>query len=135
MQADVDARARGPDPDQAVVDRDPHLGPPSRRHSAAEQSRKGDDEPFDTGTFSFRARVRGVELEAMNVVRVDEQGQIVECKVFARPLPALATLFSALPPRVATRRRGRPIGALVALVARPRAFVLRAADRVAPTLV
>ena len=89
----------------------------------------------DTGSFSFRARVRGVELEAMNVVRVDELGRIVECKVFARPLPGLATLFSALPPRVAARRRGRPVGVLVALVARPLAFVLRTADRVAPKLI
>ena len=89
----------------------------------------------DTGSFSFRARVRGVELEVVNVVRVDEQGRIAECRVFARPLPALATLFSALPPRVATRRRGRLTGALVALVARPLAFALRTADRVAPRLV
>lgn len=89
----------------------------------------------DTGSFSFRARVRGVELEAVNVVRVDEQGRIVECTVYARPLPSLATLFSALPPRVAARRRGRLTGALVAFVTRPLAFVLRTADRVAPKLV
>jgi SnoaL-like domain len=44
----------------------------------------------DTGSFSFRARVRGVALEAMNLVRVNEQGQIVECTVYARPLPGLA---------------------------------------------
>ncbi|WP_206793546.1 nuclear transport factor 2 family protein [Amycolatopsis sp. MtRt-6] len=89
----------------------------------------------DTGSFTFRARVRGVELEAMNVIRVDAQGRIVECKVYARPLPSLATLFSALPPRVAARRRGRLTGVLVALATRPLAFVLRAADRVAPKLV
>ena len=89
----------------------------------------------DMGSFMFRARVRGAELEAMNVVRVDEHGLIVECKVFARPLPGLATLFSALPPRVAARHHGPLAGALVALVARPLAFALRTADRVAPRLV
>lgn len=57
----------------------------------------------DTGTFSFRARVRGMELEAMNVVRCNEQGQIVEIKVFAHPLPSIAALFATLPPRVSTR--------------------------------
>jgi hypothetical protein len=39
----------------------------------------------DTRSFSFRARVRGVELEALNLVRFNEQGQIVEFKVFVRP--------------------------------------------------
>jgi SnoaL-like domain len=89
----------------------------------------------DTGSFSFRARVRGVELEAMNQVRCNEQGQIVEYKVFIRPLPSLAALFAALPPRVAARRRGRLNGALVAFVARPLALALRTADRLAPILV
>lgn len=86
----------------------------------------------DTGSFSFHARVRGVELEAMNLVRCNEQGQIVECKVFVRPLPGLATLFATLPPRVSARRRGRPWGALVATLAGPLAFALRVADRMAP---
>jgi ketosteroid isomerase-like protein len=86
----------------------------------------------DTRSFSFRARVRGVELEAITLVRFDEQGQIVELKVFVRPLPALATLFATLPPRVSARRRGRLPGALVAVLTRPLAFALRTADRFAP---
>ena len=86
----------------------------------------------DTRSFSFRARVRGVELEAMNLVRFNEQGQIVEFKSFVRPLASLATLFAALPPRVSARRRGRLRGALVAFLARPLAFALRTADRLAP---
>ncbi|MDQ3740209.1 MAG: nuclear transport factor 2 family protein [Actinomycetota bacterium] len=89
----------------------------------------------DMRSFSFRARVRGVELEAVNLVRFDEHGQIVELKVFVRPLPSLATLFATLPPRVAARRRGRAAGALVALVTRPLAFAVRTADRFAPRLV
>lgn len=86
----------------------------------------------DAHAFTFTARVRGVELEAVVLVHVDERGQIVELKIFGRPLPALATLFAALPPRVAARRRGRPTGAFVAVVARPLALVLRTADRLAP---
>lgn len=86
----------------------------------------------DARSFSFRARVRGVELEAMNLVRFNEQGQIAEFTIFVRPLPGLATLFSALPPRVSARRRGRPMGALVACLTRPLAFAVRTADRMAP---
>jgi SnoaL-like domain len=86
----------------------------------------------DTGTFSFRARVRGVELEAANVVRCNEQGQIVDMKVFVRPLPGLATLFATLPPRVSARRRGRLKGTLVGILAEPLAFALRTADRLTP---
>lgn len=86
----------------------------------------------DTQSFSFRAHVRGVELEAMNLVRFNEQGKIVEFKVFVRPLPGLATLFATLPPRVSARRRGRLKGALVASLARPLAIVLRTVDRLVP---
>ena len=86
----------------------------------------------DTRSFSFRARVRGVELEALNLVRFNDQGQIVDFKVFIRPLPGLATLFAALPPRVSARRRGRLRGALAALLAWPLAFALRTADRLTP---
>ena len=86
----------------------------------------------DTASFTFRAHVRGIELEAMNLVRCNELGQIVDCKVFVRPLPGLATLFAALPPRVSARRRGRLTGALVGLLASPLAFAIRTADRMAP---
>lgn len=86
----------------------------------------------DTRSFSFRARVRGVELEAIVLARFNEQGQIVELTIFGRPLPGLAALFAALPPRVSARRRGRLTGALVAFLTRPLAFVLSSADRLTP---
>jgi hypothetical protein len=89
----------------------------------------------DTQAFIFRARVRGAEFEAMNVVRVNDDGQIIEFTIFARPLPGLATLLSALPPRVSARRRGRLMGASVALLARPLAFALRTADRFVPNFI
>lgn len=86
----------------------------------------------DTRSFSFRARVRGEELEAINLVRFNEQAQIIEFKVFVRPLPGLATLFAALPPRVSARRRGRLRGTVGAFLTRPLAFALRSADRLTP---
>lgn len=89
----------------------------------------------DTGSFCFTARVRGRKLEAMNQVRVNDDGLIAEFTVFARPLPAVATLFATLPPRVTARRRGRARGALVAVLARPLALAFRTADVFVPRLV
>ena len=86
----------------------------------------------DTRAFTFRARVRGVDGEAVLLARFDDQGRIVEITIFARPLPTLATLFAALPPRVSARRRGRVRGAIAAILTRPLAVVLRTADRVVP---
>lgn len=98
----------------------------------------GTSEPMtlgDTGSFPFTGRVRGRKLEAMNMVRVNEHGLIAEFTVYARPLPAVATLFATLPPRVTARRRGRARGALVAVLARPLAFAFRTADVFVPRLV
>jgi hypothetical protein len=76
-----------------------------------------------------------VEVEAISLVRFNEQGRIIEFKVFVRPLAGLGTLFAALPPRVSARRRGRLWGALATLLTRPLAFALRIADRFAPRFV
>lgn len=89
----------------------------------------------DTGAFTFSGHVRGQKLDAMNLVRVNEHGKIVEFTVFARPLPALATLFATLPPRVTARRRGRAKGTLVASLAAPLGFALRTADALVPRLI
>jgi ketosteroid isomerase-like protein len=89
----------------------------------------------DTRSFTFQARVRGVERETSALVRCTEQGQITDFKVFIRPLPGLVMLFAALPPRVSARRRGRLRATLVAALARPLAFVVRTADRVVPRLI
>jgi hypothetical protein len=86
----------------------------------------------DTFAAPFTARVRGVEMKAVILVRLDGRGQIEDLEVYGRPLPALATLFTALPPRVSARRRGRLRGALVAILSRPLALALHAADRLAP---
>ncbi|MCV7226247.1 nuclear transport factor 2 family protein [Mycolicibacterium komossense] len=89
----------------------------------------------DTGVFTFSGHVRGLKLEAMNLVRVNDHGKIVEFTIFARPLPALATLFATLPPRVTARRRGRAKGALVAALATPLGLALRTADVLVPRLI
>lgn len=80
----------------------------------------------------FTARVRGVELKMVILLRLDGQERIADLEIYGRPLPALGALFSALPPRVSARRRGRLTGGLVTLVGRPLALVLRGVDRLAP---
>ena len=95
-------------------------------------------EPLARGnhqSFSFTARVRGVELEAHVVLHVNDDDLIDDLTVFIRPLPALATLFSALPPRVSARTHGRLSGLVAALLTRPIAFVVRTADRFVPWFV
>lgn len=89
----------------------------------------------DTGVFTFSGTVRGLQLDAMNLVRADGQGKVVEFTIFARPLPAVATLFATLPPRVTTRRRGPAKGALVAALASPLGFALRTADVFVPRFI
>lgn len=86
----------------------------------------------DTRSFSFSAQVRGVDLDAHVLLNVNEQGLIDDLKIFVRPLPSLATLFAVLPPRVSARRRGPLMGAAAAVATWPLAFLLRAADRIAP---
>jgi hypothetical protein len=86
----------------------------------------------DARSFTFHATVRGVALEAVNLVSCNAHGQIVEMTIFVRPLPGLATLFATLPPRVSTRLRGPLHGTLAALLTRPLALVLRTADRLVP---
>ncbi len=86
----------------------------------------------NTRSFAFHAIVRGVELDAVNLVTCDSEGQITEMTIFVRPLPALATLFATLPPRVSSRLRGPVLGAVAAVLTRPLAVVLRAADHLVP---
>jgi ketosteroid isomerase-like protein len=93
----------------------------------------------DTGSLTFYARVRGVELEGVTLARFNKQGQIVDLKLFTRLLPGLATLFAVLPPQVSTRRHGRLRGMIIALpamlLARPLAFGHRIADLILPRFI
>jgi hypothetical protein len=86
----------------------------------------------DTRAFTFRARVRGVELNAMILAEFNDDAQMADLTLFGRPLPATAALFAALPPRVSARRRGPAMGMLVTLIARPLALIVQTADRLAP---
>lgn len=83
-------------------------------------------------SWSFRARVRGVDLSAHVVASVNASGLVEEVTIFVRPLPALAALFATLPPRVSARRRGRLTGAVALVATRPLALAVGGADRFTP---
>jgi hypothetical protein len=83
-------------------------------------------------SWSFQARVRGVDLSAHVVASVNASGLVEEVTIFVRPLPALAALFATLPPRVSARRRGRLTGAVALVATRPLALAVGGADRFTP---
>ena len=85
----------------------------------------GDDA---TRALFYRASVNGQPLEEATRIELNASGQIRELTLFFRPLPGLATLTSALAPRVARRRHG-PLRALAAkLLVGPLGALTRAGD-------
>jgi ketosteroid isomerase-like protein len=88
----------------------------------------------DTHFFSFHARVGRTEMQGGDLVRVGDDGRIVEFTIFFRPLPGTAVLAAALGKGLAGRKstaRGRFASAASA----PLVALSRATDRIAPRLV
>ena len=54
--------------------------------------------------LGFRARVRGQEIEGVDLLRLDDQDRVSEIKLMIRPMAGLAAVGAALGPRIA---RGR----------------------------
>ena len=79
----------------------------------------------------FRVRVRGQEMEATDVMRLDENGKVREFTVFFRPLAGLAALAAALAPGVAPTR-SRALAARI--LTRPLELMTRSGDRVVTRL-
>ena len=71
--------------------------------------------------LTFRARVRGREIESVDLIRVNDDGLLAEITVVIRPLAGLATVAAVLGPSVA---RNRAAGILLRLLAAPLAAVL-----------
>ena len=80
----------------------------------------------------FRARVRGREIETVDLVRVGDDGLITEFVVVIRPLAGLAAVAAALGPHIA---RNRATGVLVRLFAAPLALLLRITEPLIPRLI
>jgi hypothetical protein len=84
----------------------------------------------ETQAAMFQARVRGVDLEGMDVLTFDEEGRVSELRIFVRPLPAATALMAGLAGPLA-RRGGRVAPMLIGPPTRMQAFVARVGDRVA----
>src|SRR4051794_28393866 len=80
----------------------------------------------DVQVLAFRMRLDGRDVEAVDLVRYDDDGLISEIVVYARPLAATALFAALLGPRLA-RRRSRWRG-ITAQAARPVPRVLAAME-------
>jgi hypothetical protein len=82
--------------------------------------------------LAFRARVRGIEVDAVDLLRVDDRGLVTEIVVHIRPMAGLAAVAAALGPHLA---RGPVQRALVAAFTVPLVHLLRLADPLIPRLI
>jgi ketosteroid isomerase-like protein len=88
----------------------------------------------DLRFLSWQTRVGATEMQGADILRLDDEGRIVEFTVFFRPLKGLTVLASALGKGLAGRRsRGRAL--LVGAASAPMVALSRASDRLAPRLV
>jgi hypothetical protein len=66
--------------------------------------------------LAFRSRVRGREIDTVDLMRIGADGLVTEITVHIRPIVGLASVAAALGPRVA---RGRLAAFLLRLLAAP----------------
>ena len=85
-----------------------------------------------TQILAFSARVRGRDIDAVDLLRVNDEGLITEFVVHIRPMLGLAAVAAALGPRIA---RGPVARVLVRLFAAPLVVLLSAAEPLIPRLI
>jgi SnoaL-like domain len=85
-----------------------------------------------TQTLAFHARVRGREVDAVDLLRVDDAGLIAEITVHIRPMAGLAWVAAALGPHLA---RGPVQRVLIAAFATPLALLLTLTEPLVPRLI
>jgi ketosteroid isomerase-like protein len=83
-------------------------------------------------TLAFRASVRGQDIEAVDLFRIDDAGLVTEITVHIRPMAGLAAVAAALGPHLA---RGPIQRVLITALAVPLALLLRAAEPLIPRLI
>ena len=57
----------------------------------------------DTVMLAFRGKLKGVEVEGIDLMRVNPDGKIRDVTVFLRPLPGTTAVAKFLSPRIAGR--------------------------------
>jgi hypothetical protein len=80
-----------------------------------------------------RARVRGSEIDMVDVIRHDSNGRVCEVRVLARSLSGVAILTAVLAPALA-RKRSRWRGVVMRVVTAPLPLMLRAGEQVGARL-
>jgi hypothetical protein len=88
----------------------------------------------DTWVQVFKTRVRGQEMEGLDLMRLDGEGRVEEFTVFFRPLPGLAALTAGLAPPLAAKQ-GDARGLAAKLLTAPLVPLTRFGDRIAARLV
>src|SRR4051812_12392750 len=84
--------------------------------------------------LSYRARVRGVDVQEATIVRLNDEAKIVEVTLFFRPLPALTAVMASVGPALAGQTsRGRALAARVLVT--PLVWMVSLGDRVGVALV
>jgi hypothetical protein len=87
-----------------------------------------------TAFLVARAKVDGQEIEIVDHLRLNRDGQVEEMTVFFRPLPAAATALRVLGAGLG-RRRSATRGAIVSALARPLGLMTRLGDGLGVRLV
>jgi SnoaL-like protein len=82
--------------------------------------------------LAFRARVRGRDIETVDLIRVNDAGLITEFTVLIRPMAGLAAVAVALGPHIG---RGPVRSFLARALAAPLALLLRIAEPLIPRLI
>ena len=88
----------------------------------------------DAHVLSFAGTVRGRPLQGIDIVRVDEAGQITDMTVMIRPLSGLIAFLVGVGPHIA-RRRGRWHALALRIVSPPLPLVAALVERLSPRLV
>jgi ketosteroid isomerase-like protein len=86
----------------------------------------------DLQMLAFRARVRGRDIEVVDLLRVDGEGLITEFTVLIRPMAGLAAVAAALAPHIA---RGPVQALLLRALATPLAALLALTEPLIPRLI
>ena len=82
----------------------------------------------------YRGQLAGERIEEVQLLRIGADGKIAEISFFIRPLPGLAGVAGALAPRLARRRGGAPLAALMRVGGALLKFIVSFSDRLGARL-
>jgi hypothetical protein len=93
-----------------------------------------DEIPGDPHVLHFTAEIKGEQLEAVDLLRFDDQGKVKEITVFFRPFPAVAAFLSQTGPKLARRRSGAGTAAALRIAGAPVGALMRVTAATGPRM-